>query len=92
MPEATATENKTSTALLGHSQYLSIYNVEAVSQKNYLFIYLFVFSRAAPTTYGGSQARGRIRAVTAGLRQSHSNTRSELHLRPTSQLTATPDP
>ena len=28
----------------------------------------------------------------AGLRHSHSNTRSELHLGPTPQFTATPDP
>ena len=57
----------------------------------YLFIY-FVFSRAAPAAYGGSQARGLIRAVAASLRQSHSNARTELCLRPTPQLTATPDP
>ena len=42
--------------------------------------------------YGGSQARGRIRATAAGLRQSHSNAGTELHLQPTPQLTATPDP
>ena len=40
----------------------------------YLFIYLFAFSRATPTAYGGSQARGQIGAVAAGLRKSHSNT------------------
>ena len=34
---------------------------------------------------------GRIRAVAAGLRQSHSNTRSKSSRRPTPQLTATPD-
>ena len=48
--------------------------------------------RAAPTAYGGSQARGRIGAVAAGLHHSHSNTKSELRLPPTSQLEATPDP
>ena len=42
--------------------------------------------------YGGSQARGIVGAVAAGLCHSHSNARSEPHLRPTSQLTATPDP
>ena len=42
--------------------------------------------------YGGPQARGPIRAVAAGLRQSNSNARSELCLRPTPQLTAMPDP
>ena len=53
---------------------------------------IFSFSRATPMTYGGSQARGLIRAVAAGLRQSHSNTGSELRLPPTPQLTATPVP
>ena len=42
--------------------------------------------------YGGSQARGPIRAVAASLRQSHSNAGSESRLQPTLQLTTTPDP
>ena len=54
--------------------------------------FVCVFSRAAPTTYGGPQARGPIGAVATGLHHSHSHTRSEPHLRPTPQLTATPDP
>ena len=62
----------------------------------YLFICLFAFSGAAPmAAYGGSQSRGLIGAVDAGLHQSHSNVGSmgsELHLQPTPQLTATPDP
>ena len=41
--------------------------------------------------YGGSQARGQIRAIAADLRQSHSKAGSELHLQPTPQLTAMPD-
>ena len=41
---------------------------------------------------GGSQARGRIGAVAAGLCQSHSNSGSKPGLRPTPQLMATPDP
>ena len=62
----------------------------------FLFIYLFIcfclfaISWAAPAAYGGSQARGLIEAAPAGLR--HSNTRSETHLQPTPQLTATLDP
>ena len=44
------------------------------------------------TSYGGSQARGRIRAVAAGLRQSHSNVGSEPCLQPTPQLRAMLDP
>ena len=58
-----------------------------------LFCFLpFCPFRAAPAAYGGSQARGLIGAVAASLRQSHSNARFELNLRPTPQLTATPDP
>ena len=57
----------------------------------FVFASFFAFSRAAPAAYGGSQARGLIGAVATGLRQSHSNTGSELSLRPTPQLTATPD-
>ena len=40
---------------------------------------------------GGSQTRGRIGAEAAGLRHSHSNAESKLHLQPTPQLTATLD-
>ena len=54
-----------------------------------LFLFCFVFSRAAPAACGGSQARGLIGAVAAGLRHSHSNSGSELRLRPTAELTAT---
>ncbi len=37
-------------------------------------------SWAAPTAYGGSQARGLIGAVAAGLHHSHSNAGSEPRL------------
>ena len=58
-----------------------------------LFVFcLFVFSRAAPGAYGGSQARGLITTVATGLHHSHSNAGSEPHLWPTPQLMATPDP
>ena len=60
------------------------------------FIYLFFgflpFLGPPPKAYGVSQARGLTRAVAAGLHQSYSNSGSELHLQPTPQLTATPDP
>ena len=39
----------------------------------------FVFSKATPTAYGGSQARGRIGAIATGLHHSHSNARSLTH-------------
>ena len=51
---------------------------------------LFFFFSATPMTFGGSQARGPIRATAAGLR--HSHIRSKPSLQPTPQLTATPDP
>ena len=55
---------------------------------NFFFFWSFFAFRAAPSAYGGSQARGLIGAVAASLYQSHSNAGSELHLRPTPQLTA----
>ena len=58
------------------------------------FFFFFAVSKAAPEAYGGSQARGLIRAVAAGLHHSHSNAGSKPCLRPTAQLmaTATSDP
>ena len=41
--------------------------------------FLCVFFGAAPEVYGGSQARGLIRATAAGLHHSHSNVRSLTH-------------
>ena len=41
-----------------------------------IFFLSFCLFRATPTTYGGSQARGLIRAVAAGLPHSHSKARS----------------
>ena len=60
----------------------------------FLFFYFssFVFFRAAPVAYGGSQGRGSFGAVATGLCHSHNNARYELHLQPTPQLTAMPDP
>ena len=43
-----------------------------MSQVHRLFFFFGLF-RAIPTAYGGSQARGQIEAVAAGLRHSHSN-------------------
>ena len=48
----------------------------------FALFFFFCFSRAAPTAYGGSQARGRIGAVAAGLRRSHSTVGSEPCLQP----------
>ena len=49
----------------------------------YFFSSVFCLFRAAPMAYGGSQSRDLIRAVAASLCQSHSNARSQLHLKPT---------
>ena len=69
-----------------------VYEGKFSTAKIDFFFCLFDFSRATPTAYGGFQARGLIRAAATGLRQSHSNTASELRLRPIPQLTAMPDP
>ena len=58
----------------------------------FFFFAFFFFLRATAVAYGGSQARGLIGAAAAGLHHSHSNAGSELHLRSTPQLMATPDP
>ena len=60
--------------------------------EGYRLHFFFDFSRVAPAAYGGSQARGLIGAVAAGLRHNHSKVGSELYLQPTPQLMATPDP
>ena len=57
----------------------------------FVFLYFWLF-RAAPMAHGSSQPRGRIRTTAAGLCHSHSNAGSKLHLRPTLELRATPDP
>ena len=49
--------------------------------------FVFCLFRASLAACGGSQARGPIGTAAAGLHHSHSNTRSEPHLQPTSQLT-----
>ena len=49
------------------------------------------FLRATPAAFGGSQARGLVRGMTADVHHSHSNAGSELRLQPTPQLRATPD-
>jgi len=72
--------------------YLKHHKSTILLLKIWFFFPLFVFFRAAPTAYGGSQARGRIRATADSLHHSHSNVGSEPCLQPTPQLTAKPDP
>ena len=54
------------------------------------FIYFFLF-RAIPVAHGSSQPTGQIRARTASLHHSHSNTEPEPHLQPATQIVATLD-
>ena len=64
-----------------------------IRKVSFFFFFLFSFlGLHPPEACGAPQARGRVRATAAGLCQSHSNSRSKLHLRPTPQLTAMPDP
>ena len=53
---------------------------------------LFCLFRAMLLACESFQARGQIGAAAATLHHSHSNLGSELHLLPTPELTATPDP
>ena len=66
--------------------------VHSQCTKKHQAVFLFFLFRAELAAYGGSQARGQMRAVVTGLHHSHSHTRSELCLQPTPQLTAMPDP
>ena len=59
---------------------------------DFIFIFnFFLIFRATPTAHGGSQARGQIGAVAAGLHPSHSNAGSEPCLWLTPQLMAMQD-
>ena len=67
------------------------HDINGITQ-DILFFLVFLSFKATPATYGGSQPRGQIEAVAAGLHHSHSNAGSELHLQPIPQLMAMPDP
>ena len=58
---------------------LSSFNNTCFNLAYYYYNY-FVFFRASPTAYGGSQAKGQIGAETTCLHHSHSKARSEPHL------------
>jgi len=66
-----------STSCLFGSSHSSGYEVVAPSIgllfSLFFFFLSFVLFRATPVAYGGSQARGLIRAVAAGLHKRHSN-------------------
>ena len=82
-----------SLSLISGLLFVIYFALDSVYSSCFFFVCLFFcLFRDAPAAHGVSQARGLIRAVAAGLCQSHSNTASKLHLQPTPQLTATPDP
>ena len=76
---------------MSHQGGCGILLTSILDPRNFFFLVFLLFLWAAPAAYGGSQARGLIGAVATGLRQSHSNVRSEPRLQPTPQLTATLD-
>ena len=61
-------------------------------QSNLFFFFYFIFLLFRAVAYGGLQARGWIGVTAVGLHHSHSNTISEIRLRPTPQLMAKLDP
>ena len=78
--------------------YIIIYNniIYYIFFSFFFFFFVFCLFRAAPMACGSSQARGPIGVVATTLHQSHSNSGSEPHLRPTPvqccpQFRATPD-
>ena len=65
--------------------------VQSLQSKIFISLLVLCLFRATPAAYGGSQGGGPYRAVATSLHHSHHNARSEPHLQPTPQLTATPD-
>ena len=74
------------------SQLPWLYNKSWDKVDEFLLLFFFCLFRAAPAAYGGSQARGRIRAAAARLHHCHSKARSEWYLQPIQQLRAVLDP
>ena len=66
--------DETTLALIVVAEWWWVHGISIV------IVIFFFFFRATLEAYGASQARSLIRAVAAGLCQSHSNARSELRL------------
>ena len=75
----------------GHSPCIFEKVTQLIKMIFFFFVFL-LFLLAAPSAYGGSQARGPIGAVANGPGQSHSNAGSKPRLQPTSQFMAMLDP
>ena len=68
-----------------NSSHFKVENWKLQIQRIQLMGLLFCLFRTAPTAYGGSQARGPIRAAATGLHQSHCNAGSKPRLQPSWQ-------
>ena len=86
-PSMVAAENKRSHPTKNRKEQRG--NIESTGKQGLKWV---AFSKAAPEGYGGSRARGLIRAVATSLHQSQSNVGSKPRLQPTPQLTAMLDP
>ena len=90
LPGDPGTEANTSHGYLASPLFVGLlHSVSIVHVCLSLFCFLFM---TTPAAYGGPLAKGQIRAAAAGLHHSHTNTGSELPLRPMLQLVATADP
>ena len=70
----------------GYEQQIT--KIPSTPNKSFFFFFFFFFFlvfRAAPATYGNSQARCWIRATVASLCHSHNNSGSKWHLQPIPQ-------
>ena len=78
------------------TQFCFVFKIYSTSHRNlffsFFFFCLFAISWAALLAYGGSQARGWVGAIAAGLCQSHSNVGSESCMQSTPQFRAVLDP
>ena len=75
----------------GSSEKL-LMHIKKKKKKRNRIIFVFFLFRATLAACRNFWARGGIGAAAMGLCHSHSDARSEPHLQPTPQLTATPDP
>ena len=74
------------------AKIMTEHSVQVETDSTFLYPFSFLLVRAVFVAYGGSQDRGQIGAVATSLHHSHSHAGSKPRLRPTPQLTPTPDP
>ena len=69
-----------------------LFHVNKAYSDNPVSFMIWGWAGAAPAAYETSKFRDRVGAVAISRYHNHSNSGSELHLRPTLQLTAMQDP